>query len=360
MNVTEGVFQADDTTCVPLEGIEITKWDTGELITRTAANPVGKQNAIHHGDMQLSLLARAQELKNIEIRLGARVADVDTEATVALLSGGQRVAGDLIIAADGVKSTLKAKVCPPEAVVPQPTGEAAYRFTLSRDLLESDASLRELVQRPWAVRWDGPSRHVVAYPVRNHRLLNVVLIHPDSGDAKESWTSVTDKQNVLADYQGWNPTLLKLIALAPPEVPNFRMFVYPPSPVWVKGSTILLGDACHAMLPFLGQGVAQAVEDATAIATVLSLIENRQQLPLALRAYESSRKERVNQIQAATFRAREQLHLRDGDAQAARDSQRKATSDTGQNSDVVKMQHSFWTWDAAGVAEKTLAALLVA
>lgn len=374
------MLQADDTACVPLEGIEITKWDTGELITRTAANPVGKQNAIHHGDLQLALFARAQELKNVEIRLGARVVDVDIETTVALLSGGQRVAGDLIIAADGVKSTLKAKVCPPEAVVPLPSGEAAYRFTLSRDLLESDARLRELVQRPWAVRWDGPSRHVVAYPVRNHRLLNVVLIHPDSGDAEESWTSVADKQKVLADYQGWSPTLLKLIALAPPEVPNFRMFLYPPSPVWVKGSTLLLGDACHAMLsvssrtsylffdrtnlypisPYLGQGVAQAVEDATAIATVLSLIENRQQLPLALRAYESSRKERVNQIQAATYRAREQLHLRDGDAQAARDSQRKATSSTGQNSDVVKMQHSFWTWDAAGVAEKTLAALIVA
>nr|A0A455LLW0.1 RecName: Full=FAD-dependent monooxygenase atnJ; AltName: Full=Arthripenoid biosynthesis cluster protein J [Arthrinium sp.]AYO60883.1 hydroxybenzoate hydroxylase AtnJ [Arthrinium sp.] len=357
---SEGVLQVDDTACVPLEGIEITKWDTGELVTRTAANPAGKQTAIHHGDMQLALLARARELTNVEIRLGARVVDVDLEATVALLADGQRVAGDLIIAADGVKSTLKAKVCPPEAVVPLPTGEAAYRFTLPRELLESDAELRELVQRPWGVRWDGPSCHVVAYPLRNHRLLNVVLIHPDNGDAKESWTSVTDKQNVLADYQGWNPTLLKLIALAPPEVPNFRMFLYSPAPVWVKGSTILLGDSCHAMLPYLGQGVAQAVEDATAIATVLSLIETRKQLPLALRAYESSRKERVDQIQAATYRAREQLHLRDGDAQAARDSQRKATSGTGQNSDVVKMQQSYWTWDAAGVAEKTLAALIIA
>ena len=110
---------------------------------------------------------------------------------------------------------------------------------------------------------------------------------------------------------------------------------------------------CTPISPYLGQG-------ATAIATVISLIENRQQLPLALRAYESSRKERVDQIQAATYRAREQLHLRDGDAQAARDLERKAASNTGQNSDVVKMQHSYWTWDAAGVAEKTLAALIVA
>ncbi|RYP11133.1 hypothetical protein DL765_007882 [Monosporascus sp. GIB2] len=370
----EGVLQVNDSACVPLDGIELTKWDTGELVTRTAANPVGKQNAIHHGDMQLALLARAKQLDNIEIRLGARVVDVDIGANAVLLSNGERVGGDLIIAADGVKSTIKPKVCPPEAAKAQPSGEAAYRFTLPRELLESDEELLSLVQRPWATRWDGPSRHVVAYPVRNHQLLNVVLIHPDDGHAEESWTSVTDKQNVVANYQGWNSTLLKLIDLAPAEVPNFRMFIYPPSPVWVKGSTILLGDACHAMLlvcsafplsinanqnsPYLGQGVAQAAEDATAIATVVSMIEHREQLPLALRAYEVSRKERVEQIQAATYRAREQLHLKDREAQAARDLQRKAASETNQNSDVVKMQHSYWLWDAAKVAQSALTELI--
>ncbi|KAK8074383.1 FAD/NAD(P)-binding domain-containing protein [Apiospora hydei] len=357
----EGVLTPRDTICVPLEGIEITKWDTGELITRTAANSAGKQNAVHHGDIQLALLARAQQLANVEVRLGARVADLDVKAGVVVLANGDSVTGDLIIAADGVKSTLKSEVCPPEAVVPLSTGEAAYRFTLPRDLLESDERLLELVRRPWATRWDGPSRHVVAYPVRNHQLLNVVLIHPDGGDAEESWTSVADKSDVLTHYHGWDPALLRLIDLAPPKVPNFRMFLYPPSPVWVKGSAILLGDACHAMLPYLGQGVAQAVEDATAIAAVLSLItDRRQQLPLALRAYELSRKERVEPIQAATYRAREQLHLRDGAAQAVRDAQRRDTARSGKNSDVVQMQHSYWVWDAAGAAEKALAEMMSA
>ncbi|RYP85126.1 hypothetical protein DL769_001030 [Monosporascus sp. CRB-8-3] len=346
--------------CVALEGIELAKWDTGELVTQTAANPVGKQNAIHHGDLQLALLARAQELEKIEIRFGATVADMDVETSTVVLSDGERIEGfDLIIAADGVKSKIKPKVCPPEASRAQPTGEAAYRFTLDRSVLESDEELLALVQRPWAVRWDGPSRHVVAYPVRNHQLLNVVLIHPDDGQAHavESWTSVVDKQDVVADYQGWNPTLLKLLNLAQAEVPNFRMFVHPPSPVWFKGSTILLGDACHAMLPYLGQGVAQAVDDAAAIATVLSTIRSYQQLPLALRAYEASRKERVEQIQAATQVARKHLHLKDPEAQAVRDLQRKEASEANQNTDVVKMQHSYWVWNAVEVAQSALTKL---
>ncbi|PVH92727.1 FAD/NAD(P)-binding domain-containing protein [Periconia macrospinosa] len=369
--LAEGVLRPDSSICVPLDGIELAKWDTGEVTTRTAANPVGKQNAVHHGDMQLALLDRAKERSNIEIRLGAAVIDVDVEKNAVLLSEGQRIDGfDLIIGADGVKSTIKAKVCDSEAAQAKPTGEAAYRFTLDRRALESDEELLALVQRPWAVRWDGPSRHVVAYPVRNHERLNVVLIHPDSGkerddegddendDAAESWTSMASKHDVVADYQGWNATLLKLIVLAPADVPNFRMFAHLPSPAWFKGSTILLGDACHAMLPYLGQGIAQAVDDTAAIVAVLSLIQRREQLPLALQAYETSRKGRVEQIQAATLQAREHLHLKDAEAQAARDLKRKKAVEAGENSDVVKMQQSYWEWNAAEVARCTLVELM--
>lgn len=220
---------------------------------RTAANPVGKQNSIHHGDLQLALLSRAQQMKeNIEIRFGARVADVDVAATsVVVGTTGEKLEGDVIIAADGVRSIIRPKVVPAEACKAEPTGEAAFRFTLPRKLVEGDEELLALVQRPWATRWDGPASHVVAYPVQDHRALNVVLIHPDIdyGYGNEvSWTTVAEKRHVVEAFKAWSPILHKLIDLAPAEVPNFRMFLYPPAPVWAKGSTILLGDACHAML----------------------------------------------------------------------------------------------------------------
>lgn len=79
---------------------------------------------------------------------------------------------------------------------------------------------------------------------------------------------------------------------------------------------------------------------------------------MAIRAYETSRKERVEQIQATTFKARLQLHLKDEEAKL-RDSQRKEAAESKENSDVVKMQHSFWVWDAAGAAEKVLSSLIM-
>jgi salicylate hydroxylase len=200
-------------------------------------------------------LARPADEENIEIRFGARVADVDVAATsVVVGTTGEKLEADVIIAADGVRSIIKPKIVPAEACKAEPTGEAAFRFTLPRTLVEGDEGLLALVQRPWATRWDGPASHVVAYPVRDHRALNVVLIHPDvdygyGNEGNEaSWTTVAEKCHVVEAFKAWSPILHKLIDLAPAEVPNFRMFLYPPAPVWAKGSTILLGDACHAML----------------------------------------------------------------------------------------------------------------
>ncbi|RYP39146.1 hypothetical protein DL767_002326 [Monosporascus sp. MG133] len=262
-------------------------WQIGD--TLYLASPNSKQ-LLHVGAGVALPPTIRKWLEKIEIRFGATAAAVDVETSAVVLSDGERIEGfDLIITAGGVKSKMKPRICPPDDSRAQPTGEAAYRFTLDRSVLESDEELLALVQRPWAA-----------------------------------------------------------------EVPNFRMLVHPPSPVWFKGSTILLGNACHAMLPYLGQDVAQAVGDAAAIATILSTIRSREQLPLALRVYEASRKERVEQIQAATRVARVHPHLKDREAQAVRDLQRKAASEANQNTDVVKMQPSHWVWNAVEVAQSAL------
>lgn len=111
--------------------------------------------------------------------------------------------------------------------------------------------------------------------------------------------------------------------------------------------------------PYLGQGVTQAVEDVTALTTVLSMIETKEQLPLAINAYESSRKGRVEQIHAASDQARKQSHLKDAKAQASPDTQRVAASEANQKSDITKIQQSYWVWDAAEVARKALSDLII-
>jgi salicylate hydroxylase len=79
---------------------------------------------------------------------------------------------------------------------------------------------------------------------------------------------------------------------------TFRWALYDrePLPTWTKGRLTLLGDAAHPMLPHLGQGANQSIEDGMALATILARA-NSETAPRALVAYERLRSERVAQVQ---------------------------------------------------------------
>jgi salicylate hydroxylase len=79
---------------------------------------------------------------------------------------------------------------------------------------------------------------------------------------------------------------------------TFRWALYDrePLPVWTRQRLSLLGDAAHPMLPHLGQGANQSIEDGMALATILARTD-RETAPSALTAYERLRRERVAQVQ---------------------------------------------------------------
>ena len=79
---------------------------------------------------------------------------------------------------------------------------------------------------------------------------------------------------------------------------TFRWALYDrePLPVWTRGRLSLLGDAAHPMLPHLGQGANQSIEDGMALATILARAD-RKTAPAALLAYERLRRERVALVQ---------------------------------------------------------------
>src|SRR4029079_2806483 len=80
--------------------------------------------------------------------------------------------------------------------------------------------------------------------------------------------------------------------------PGSRWALYDrePLPVWTRGRLSLLGDAAHPMLPHLGQGANQSIEDGMALSIILGRAE-RSAAPLALLAYERLRRERVAEVQ---------------------------------------------------------------
>jgi salicylate hydroxylase len=110
--------------------------------------------------------------------------------------------------------------------------------------------------------------------------------------------------------------------------------------------------------PYASQGVAQAVEDAIAITVVLSVIQSKQQLPVALQAYETSRRGRVVEIQTATSQARQHVYRKDGEAQAARNKDQEEVQEAKRSEDVVKIIRSAWAWDAAEAARTALSDIL--
>ncbi len=112
---------------------------------------------------------------------------------------------------------------------------------------------------------------------------------------KESWSAPGDPDALRREFAGWDQRIEQLLS----EVrKTFRWALYDrePLPVWTKGRLTLLGDAAHPMLPHLGQGANQSIEDGMALATILAGA-TRDTAPAALVAYERLRRERVAAVQ---------------------------------------------------------------
>ncbi|KAJ5467428.1 MonooxygenaseFAD-binding [Penicillium sp. IBT 31633x] len=339
---------------VALEHIHVRRWDDGRLLNTIPVNKTfGQQVVIHRADLHNAIVDRALALPTVELRENSAVTDVQFSPASVTLANGDIVCGDVVIGADGIKSTVRSHLLEDSTLNAVATGDAAYRILLPRDIMEQDPELKELINEPQATRWLGPSRHIIAYPVRKHELYNVVLLHPDAHGIEESWTTKGSKQAMIDNYDGWDSTVRKLIDLVDDnEVLEWKLCLHRPLRTWIRGSVALLGDACHPMLPYVAQGAAQAVEDAAALGVVLSVISSPEEIPQALSTYERSRKQRAEAVQQSGSENRIMLHLPDGPEQIARDAQFKASA-SGDNPDKWsdrRTQEFLWGWDAEKAA----------
>ncbi|KAJ5508375.1 Monooxygenase FAD-binding [Penicillium freii] len=342
---------------VALEHIHVRRWDDGRLLGTMPVNKTfGQQVVIHRADLHNAIIDRALALPNVELRENSPVTDVQFSPASVSLANGEIICGDVVIGADGIKSTIRDHLLEDSTIKAVATGDAAYRIMLPRHIMEEDPELKKLIDEPQATRWLGPERHIIAYPVRKHELYNVVLLHPDGHGVEESWTTKGSKQAMVDNYDGWDSRVRKLIDLVDDnEVLEWKLCLHRPLRTWIRGSVALIGDACHPMLPYVAQGAAQAVEDAAALGVVLSAISSREEIPHALSVYESSRKKRAETVQQSGSENRITLHLPDGPEQIARDALFKA-SVSGNNPDKWsdrRTQEFIWGWDAEKAALET-------
>jgi salicylate hydroxylase len=171
-------------------------------------------------------------------------------------------------------------------------------------------------RRPVQTLWLGPGHHLVHYPISGGEVINVVAIAPAGEWTTESWSAEGRVEDLRAEFAGWSEELTALLAPAD-RTGRWALLDRDPLPAWTSRRVALLGDAAHPMLPFFGQGAAQAIEDAAVLAGCLAA--GPADPALALRRYEEIRRPRATRLQELSRGLQASNHLPDGPAQRARD-----------------------------------------
>jgi salicylate hydroxylase len=254
---------------------------------------------IHRGDLQSVLLAAVRRLKSDAIRMGSRVVDFaqDEKGVTAIFANGSRAEGAILVGADGVHSLIRNALF--GAAKATYSGCSAWRGVIAVERLP------ERLRISSGVNWVGPGRHVVTYPLRRGELINFVGVVETDNWKTESWTSRGTHAECTADFAGWHEDVHALIDNI--DV-HYRWALLGRTPIasWQRGRAVLLGDACHPMLPFMAQGAVMAIEDGVVLARCLETYGDDHRM--ALSAYEAARVERANRCVVAADRNRQVFH----------------------------------------------------
>src|SRR5487761_1365337 len=227
------------------------------------------------------------------IHLGHRAVSVEQTADGARVTfdNGAAAEADAVIAADAILSALQRFVT--EQATPVFSGSVAFRGLI-------DAG-RVPQWRPRVSQlWMGEGKHVLVYPLRAGHLINFVCFVPADEEMRESWSAPGDPDALRAAFEGWAAPVTDLLKHVDT---TFWWGLYDREPLaeWTKGRLALLGDAAHPMLPHLGQGANQSIEDAFALAAVLKDVSSAE-VPAALRHYVQVRRRRTDIVQANSRR----------------------------------------------------------
>jgi len=245
------------------------------------------------------------------VRTGHRAVGFEqsSDRAAVAFANGTTAEADVVVAADGIHSELRPHVYPPSTPVFH--GTVSYRGLVARERLPSWPMDR------WQM-WAGPSRHFLVFPVRHGTMVNYVGFVPADEEMKESWSAPGDPDVLRRAFEGWDDRVRDLL-LQVDQTFRWALYDREPLPTWTRGRLTLLGDAAHPMLPHLGQGANQAIEDGMALAVILAQAAPSA-LPASLLAYERLRRERVADIQRGARQNGLRVDSTDADL-SARDAQ---------------------------------------
>jgi salicylate hydroxylase len=237
---------------------------------------------VHRADL---IAALGAGLDGIPLRLGARVAEVLPR--VLRLEDGTEIAAGRIVGADGARGAARGFVAPGHR--PRWTGQVAWRAVVP-------------IAEGWPVEAQvhvGPGRHLVLYPLRDGRSLNVVAIEERDDWVAEGWSQQDDPANLRAAFDMYASPIRTLLDRVE-RVNLWGLMDHGAVPRWTRDGVTLIGDAAHPTLPFLAQGANLALEDAWTLAAQVDDPES----------WEAERRPRVERALAEAAANARNYHLR--------------------------------------------------
>ncbi|KAI0060258.1 monooxygenase [Artomyces pyxidatus] len=265
----------------------------------------------HRGEIYEILVDYAKSL-GIEIRHDHPVSDYweDEHAGKAgVIVRGARLEADVVVGADGLRSVARKLVLGFDDK-PKPSGYAIYRtwFNAQAAGIDKDPLTAFLAGDDVLYGWIGQDMHFLASNCQQGTKVSCVLTHKDDANIDESWSFPGKTEDVLKVVEGWDPRCSAILSKAPAFV-DWKIVYRDPLPTWISkgGRLALIGDAAHPFLPTSVQGASQAVEDGVTLAVVLQLA-GKMSVPLAVRAWEKIRYQRVRYAQLLGESTRDKWH----------------------------------------------------
>lgn len=276
-------------------------------------------NMFHRVNMHEMLMDSATGSDHLGIpailKCNHKCAEIDHEHGLVTFENGLQAQHDLIIGADGIGSQVRKTL----GIVPD---RQLSTSTCLHCIIETEDArklgLRDLSPNSAIEFWGGHGiRKIVFSPCRDGEVHSFYCFFPtdESPHAGEGWNINLTAEDILRPFPDLDPELLALFKNST-DVKPWRLFVHQPYPYWQKGTTCILGDAAHPMLPDQSQGACQALEDAAALGIIFGqrydFANSKASISEGLKLYEQTRKSRASRVQAASARARVNINERIG------------------------------------------------
>lgn len=280
-----GIFDAVANVSSPSDYFEILT-ATGDPIMKDTWPESGDEKQtylIHRRDFIEALLGVLPEGM---VQLGHKLQGIEEKdgRSVLTFTNGVTADADLVVGADGIKSTVREQLFSDKG--PVFSGEHAYRVVISADDahgMVADDNLRMYMGRGTKV-YLLPLRH------RNQMSFDITALNPDG-----TWAPAITKEQLLQTVEGFDERIVAIARGLDMDTVNIRA-VYDIDPVdtWHTDNVVLMGDAAHSMLHHQGQGANSAIEDAGALADALADADSVKE---ALALFQATRKPVTDELQ---------------------------------------------------------------